>query len=335
MRVTFRCIFVCGALALVAATAAGCGGSDPGVVRVGGDAIPKTTLNHWMAIDATVDGRPPAGQAASMRRILGFLISSKWLTAEAHELGLSVSEREASKQLGLLEFVQLTHAEYYDTLPREPTLRRLLLSPRVRSPDRLWLMRQGMLATRVEQARLSQAQREVSHTEIRRFYDMHPRQFVMPDESDMEILGNYNRAVVVKARREIESGTPFLTVARRVSIDPEAPNGLQHLVRGREEPPFERVVFAAAPHVLVGPVNYGFYYLFRVLKVIPAHRKPLAQVEAAIRRKLASRRASTRLLAAFERKWIARTNCRSGYVVPKCRQYPSASSRTTPVPVVR
>ena len=270
-----------------------------------------------------------------MRRILGFLISSKWLTAEARGLGLSVSEREAGKQLELLLYVQRTHTEYYDTLPREPTLRRLLLSPKVRSPDRLWLMTQGMLATRVEQARLSQAQREVSHTEVKRFYDSHPRQFVMPDESDMEILGNYKRAVVVKARREIESGTPFLTVARRVSIDPEAPNGLQHLVRGREEPPFERVVFAAAPHVLVGPVNYGFYYLFRVLKAIPAHRKPLAQVEAAIGRKLASRRASTKLLAAFERRWVARTNCRPAYVVPKCRQYLSASSRTTPGPVGR
>jgi hypothetical protein len=91
------------------------------------------------------------------------------------------------------------------------------------------------------------------------------------------------------------------------------------------------VVFAAAPHVLVGPVRYGFYYLFRVVKAIPAHRKPLAQAEAAIRRKLAFRRASTELLAAFEAKWVARTRCRSGYVVAQCGRGVALGSHSSPL----
>jgi hypothetical protein len=65
-------------------------------------------------------------------------------------------------------------------------------------------------------------------------------------------------------------------------------------------------------------VRYGFYFLFRVVKAIPAHRKPLAQAEPEIRRKLASTRASTKLRTAFEAKWIARTSCQSSYVAPQC-----------------
>jgi len=46
--------------------------------------------------------------------------------------------------------------------------------------------------------------------------------------------------------------------------------------------------------------GFGLNASTNVLKATPAHRQPLARVEATIRRRLASRRASTRLLAAFE-----------------------------------
>jgi hypothetical protein len=326
MREAIRSIAMCVAFALVAGMVGGCGSSDRVVARVDGDPIVKTVLSHWTAIGAAVDGPHPTGRATSSRRALGFLISAKWLTIEARELGLSVSARKARRQLEVLAYDQRAHTPYYGELPQDPELRRLLLSEKVRWPDRLWLMKLGMLATDLERERLAQAKHEISHAEVAGYYEVHGQEFFVPKRSDMDILGSYNRAVVVKARREIEAGKSFLTIARRVTIDPEAPNGVQHLIQGREEPPFEKVIFGAPPHVLVGPVHYGFYYLFRVYRATPAHRKPLAQVEAEIGRKLASTRASTKLRAAFEAKWAARTSCQAGYVVPRCRQY----ARLTP-----
>lgn len=320
MRATPRLVVVCAVVALAAAVIGGCGGSGSVVARVDGRPVTKSLLSRWTAIVAAVDRPAPTVHDALSRTTLGFLISSKWLTAEASELGIASSAHNARQQLELLEYDQRMNTPYYGELPRDPEIKALLLSQKVRWRDRLWLIELGLLSNAVEARRVAQARGEITHAEVAAYYETHGDEFLVLKESDMDILGSYDRAAVVKAKREIEAGTPFLAVARRVTIDPEAPEGVQHLILGHEEPPFEKVIFGARPHVLVGPVHYGFYYLFRVYKATPTHRAPLAQVEAKIRRKLALARASTKLRAAFEAKWIARTSCASGYVVPQCRR---------------
>jgi len=323
MRVAIRGILVLAALA-VAAAACGCGSSDVVVARVRGVALSKAELDHWMSVGAAAEGRAPGLKG----RMVSLLISTKWLSGEARELGLAVPRREAGKQLEILMFDQRTGAPLSGLygLPREPEARRLLLSPKVKWPDRLWLMQLGLLGMRIEQKRVAQAEREISHAQIASFYRANGPLFHVLAQREIQILGSYKQNVVERAKREIEAGARFLTVAHRVSMVPEAPDGLQHVIRGQEEPAFDKTIFAATPRVLLGSVKEGYYYIFNVLKATPAHRQPLAEVEATIRRRLASRRASTGLLAAFEAKWIARTSCQSGYVASRCRQF----SRSAP-----
>jgi foldase protein PrsA len=314
-------IVVLGAAGLVVMAASGCGGSGDVVARVGGETLPVAELNHWVSVDAAVQGGSAGRETSLKSRALGFLISSSWLMGEAHELDLHVSEREAAKQLELLRFDQ-AEGRPYEKLPHDPELRRFLLSRTVGPSDRLWLMRLNMLAARVEEKYLSQAAREVSREEVARYYEENKRRYFLPQWRDLEILTNYDKNLVLRAKREIESGTPFLDVARRMPTpDPEAPGGLQHLVAGTEEREFEEVIFAAKPHVLVGPAKLAVYYLFKVLNGRLAHQQTLTQAEWKIRRELAPRQASTKLLAPFTAKWIAKTDCRPAYVVQRCRQY--------------
>jgi hypothetical protein len=324
MCTTIRGVLTLAAIAL-AAVVCGCGSSDAVVARLRGDALYKTQLDHWVSVGAAVGGRSPR----SSDRVLSFLIAVKWLLGEARELGLTVPQQDASKQLEILMFDQRTGAPLSGLhgLPREPEARRLLLSPKVKRADRLWLMQLGLLGTRIEQERVTQAEREISHAQIASFYRSNSRLFHVLAQREIEILGNYKQDVVARAKREIEAGAQFLTLAHRVSMVPEAPEGLQHVIRGQEEPAFDKTIFAATPHVLLGPVKEGYYYIFKVLKATPAHRRALPEVEGAIRRRLASSRASTKLLAAFEAKWIARTSCRRGYIVSRCRQFRTVAAR--------
>jgi hypothetical protein len=307
-------------LAALAVAAPGCAGSnEQTVARVGAGAITTRTLAHWASVIAGANSFRTDATPSSKMVALGFLIDARWMIEDARELGLSVSSAECSKQLDSLRYDQREHLAYR-SLPKDPQLRKLLIDPSVDTHDKLWLMRLSLLAAQIERRRLSQAQMSVNRTQIARFYRHHRASFLQRQWREIEILGNYERAVVLKAKRQVEAGRDFISVARSVSIDPEAPQGLQSLSRGQEEPPFEKVVFAARPGVLVGPVRYGFYYLFRVLRARSRRYLTLAETEAAVRRRLAEERAAVGLPATFERKWIARTSCRPGFVIPQCKQ---------------
>jgi hypothetical protein len=318
------CVMTC-SLAVLGVDGLGCGGaSEQGVARVGRSPISKRTLGHWTSVSAAVDPALAASKTSARRRALDFLIASRWLTGEASEAGVRVSSVESRKQLELLRYDQLEGLTY-EPLPKDAQLRSLLTSSRVALADRLWLMRLSILAARIERLRLSQAQREVTREQIARFYGRHRRSFVQRAWRELEIIGNFHKAVVVRAKREVEAGASFLSVARRVSVDSEAPKGLQSLARGDEEPPFEKVVFGARPGVLVGPVEYGFFYIFTVPRSRPERQLTLAESENRIRRRLAEERASGDLLSAFERKWMTRTSCQPTFVVSRCGHHARAS----------
>jgi hypothetical protein len=314
-----RLIAACSAV-LLGVGYLGCGGgSDQVVARVAGSPIYMQMLSHWTSVVTTAAPDPAGPATPSKARALDFLIAAQWLVQEAHNVGVRVTAAESEKQLELLRFDQVERLSYAP-LPKDTELRGLLMSSRVARADRLWLMRLSLLSVRIEGLRLSQARRNVTPQQIATYYREHRRSFVQREWRELEIIGNFHKAVVAKAKREVEAGANFLSVARRVSVDSEAPRGLQSLYRGQEEPPFEKVVFAAKPGVLEGPTEYGFFYIFKVLRAKPERRLTLAESEARIRRLLGGQQASGPLLPALEREWISRTRCVSGVAASRCRK---------------
>jgi hypothetical protein len=295
--------------------ASGCGGGSAAVVaKVGQDTISNASLDHWVAVDTVVEGAARVGQARG--RALGLLVSWHWLIGEAGELGVRVSDAEAKKRLELFSYERLAGTGF-ETLPREAELRGFLLDRKVSHSDKLWLTKLAILTGRVERARLERARHAIAPAQVAKYYREHMREFALPERRDLEVLGHNDLAVVKKAKREIESGASFVELAKRISVDGEAPEGLQlGLARGEEEPEYDKVVFPAKPGVLLGPIKQDFYYLFKVIRVKPARLQTLAEADGAIRRKLADEQAPT--VADLERKWVARTACRRGYVMPKC-----------------
>ena len=250
-----------------------------------------------------------------------------WTSGEAVELGASVSEKQAEAQLSVYEDDR-TLATPYEPTAKESVFERLLAAPRLTHTDALWLMRMNMLRVGIERAFTKRAERHIPHAQVARYYAAHKRRFLVPRRIHMEILGSHERAVVAKAKREIERGADFLKVAKRVSIDNEAPEGLQDFFKGQEEPPFEQVVFAARPGVLTGPEKYQLYYLFRVMKFTPSRQLTLPQAEAAIRRQIAmgEQAQSANVLRLLDKRWAATTRCTSPGTARICEQL-SAEAR--------
>jgi len=302
--------------AVVVAGLSACGGTSGVVVaRVSGYAITKATLDHWLAVGG-------AGTGGAERQVLGFLIGAQWTVGEARELGVTVSDGEAQKQLTRFKYVQLEGLSY-ERFPNEAELKRSLASKKETPADQVWLMKLNMLEARTEQKRLSNTEQQITPAEIAGYYDKNRRMFVLPERRDIEIMLSYDEAAMWKAKREVQAGKGFLSVARRVSVDPEAPNGVQlGLARGEEEPEFIAHIYAARLHVLNGPIRQaGAYYVFELTKIRPPVQQTLAQSEATIRRRLAvarQRQASSEINHALTSKWTARTNCSPGYVAAQC-----------------
>lgn len=301
-------------------TCAGCGAGGGTVARVGGEAITGSALDHWVTVENDVNGG-----GTDRRAVLRRLIALHWISAEGGELGLSVSGSAARKQLALLAYARRTGPPL-QLFADEAELQRLLNSTKLTAADRIWLVSVQMLALQVHQRLIEQAERMMPRGRLAAFYRAHPKSFIAPETRDMEIFMTNDRATAARGRREVEAGKNFEAVAKRLNVSPEAHGGLiMGLARGAGEPQFEQHVFHAPPHVLLGPVTQVLTYVYRVTRIVRAHRRPLAQVQASIRHELAVQDASGTLMQALTQRWRGRTKCRAGYVVAGCREYASAA----------
>jgi hypothetical protein len=286
------------------------------VVDAHGKPITRAALSHWSKIERAAG---PRSAAEALRAALALELMGVWTPSEAFEIGVSVSQKQAEAQLGVYEDDQTINTPY-GPIAREDAFVQLLSARGLSHTDALWLMRMNMLRVGIEDAFRRRAEEHIPHAQIARFYAVHKRDFVIPRRIHMEILGSHQEPVVAKAKTEIEHGANFLKVAKRVSIDTEAPEGLQDFYKGQEEPPFERIVFAAKAGVLTGPQKYQLYYLFRVIKFTPARQLSLSQAEPAIRRQIAQgRRAQSEdLQRSLDHRWAATTRCTSPQTARVC-----------------
>jgi foldase protein PrsA len=347
-----------------------CGGV-PGnaVVQVGGTPITKATFAHWMAVAAassavsagTTGSKPPvpeppkytaciahleatqkpAPSAAQLKaqceqqyksiqqEVLGFLISSAWVLGESSSQGVKVTDQEVKKQ-----FTQIKSAEF----PKAADFEKFLASSGQTVSDVLLRVKLNLLSTKIQQ-KIVKAGGKVTQAQITKYYNENPQRFGVPEKRDLEIILVKTEAAALKAKKEIESGQNFASVAKRVSIEPitrSAGGLLQGVVKGQEEKALDTAVFSAKVNVLLGPVKTPFgYYIFLVKKITPGSQQSLAQSEASVKQQLVATQqqaALSKFVKEFKKKWMAETDCRTGYVVADCKQYKAPKTTSTAAP---
>jgi foldase protein PrsA len=366
----FRSISALGAVLFALVGLSACGGI-PGnaVVQVGGTAITKDAFNHWMTVAAasTASGtgqkpaipeppkytaciahlaataaKPAKGQSAPSTKelkaeceteykslqteVLGFLISSQWVIGEASSLGVKLTDAQVKK-----EFLKIKNEEF----PKAAEFEKFLATSGQTVSDLLLRVKLNLLSEKI-QKQIVKNKSKVTEAEIVKYYNENKSRYGTPEKRNVEIILAKTEAAAASAKKEVESGKSFASVAKRVSIDPtsKADGGLlKEVVKGEEEKALDTAIFSTAKNVLSGPVKTPFgYYVFEVLSTTPGTQQALAQVKSTIKTELVSQgeqKALSSFVKDFKKKWLDKTECRSGYVVPDCKSYKAPKGSTS------
>jgi len=378
----FRFIPALGAVLFAVIGLSACGGiPSNAVVQVDGNPITKATFAHWMGIAAastsaatgtkpvipeppdykaciahlqattpTVKGQPAPTQAqfksqceqqykSLQQEVLGFLISTAWVLGEAESLGVKVSDKEVHKR-----FQEVKSQQF----PKAAEFEKFLASSGQTVSDLLLRVKSNLLAQKVQQ-KIAKRKANITHAQIAQYYKENPQRFGTQEKRNLKIILTKTEEAAKKAKQEIESGKSWAAVAKSTSIDPATKaNGgvLVGVVKGQEEKSLDSAIFSAKLNVVQGPIKTVFgYYIFEVTKVTPGNQLSLAQAEASIRQQLTATHQQTALtsfIKEFKKKWLAKTECRAGYVQMNCKEYkapktstgapPTAPQTTTPTP---
>ncbi|MHB8492128.1 MAG: peptidyl-prolyl cis-trans isomerase [Solirubrobacteraceae bacterium] len=266
---------------------------------------------------------------AYKQEVLSFLISSQWVLSEASEQGVSVSQAEVKKRFDALKSQQF---------PKESAFKAFLARAGETEEDLVLRVKLQLLASKIQEKVTKSAKKKPSKAEIQKYYNEHKTQFGKPESRNLQIILTKTEAAAKQAKSEIQSSKSFASVAKSVSIDPLSKNNggtLNEVTQGQEEKALSEAVFAAKIGALSGPVKTPFgYYVFNVTKINPASQQPLASAEATISTQISSQaqqKALSTFITSFKKKWTERTECRSGFVVPDCKEYkaPKAASGIT------
>jgi foldase protein PrsA len=370
---TLRSLSALGAVLFALVGISACGGI-PGdaVVQVGGTPITKTAFGHWMGVAASSSAsgtaekpavpeppnyttciahlvkttpKPAKGQKAPttaqlksecetqykslQSEVLGFLISSQWVIGEASALGVKLSDAEVKK-----EFTKIKAAQF----PKASEFEKFLASSGQSVSDLLLRVKLNMLSQKIQKKIIKQKS-TVTEAQVSKYYNENKSKYGTPEKRSVRIILTKTEAAAASAKKEVESGKSFASVASKVSIDPtsKAAGGLlKEVVPGEEEKALDTAIFAAAKNVLGGPVKTPFgYYVYEVLSTTPGSQQPLSKVKSTIKQQLVStgqQSALSKFVKEFKKKWMAKTECRSGYSVADCKGYKAPKSSGTAKP---
>ena len=347
------------------------------VVSVNGTPITSTTFNHWMTVAAGSSAasaatagktapkavvpdppnytaciahleatapKPAKGQtkptAAALKsqceqqytalkqQVLGYLISANWVIGEAAEKGVKITDAEVQKQFNQIKAQQF---------PKEADFQKFLASTGYTVSDLLLRVKLDLLSSKIQAKVSKDAGKKPSQSEVSAYYAQHKSQYGQPEKRNILIILTKTLAQAEKAKKEIESGKSFASVAKSVSIDPvskAAGGSLPGVVKGQEEKALDEAVFSAKLKVLGGPVKTPFgYYIYEVTKTIPGSQQTLAQVQSSIQQQITAQKqqkALSEFVKEFRKKWTGRTECRNGYSVMDCKSYKAPKTSTAP-----
>jgi foldase protein PrsA len=267
-------------------------------------------------------------QYATLKKgALSFLIQSEWIIGQAKEMGISATNQEVEKV-----FVKLKKQQF----PKESEFQKFLADTGQTVSDLLLRVKvQSVLSPKIEQKIAKEAKKSVSKAEAEKYYAAHKSLYGQPERRNMLLVLTKTEAQAKSAKAEIESGKSFASVAKAHSIDPvsKAKGGqLDDVEKGQQEKALSEAVFSAKPNTLTGPVKTPFgYYVFEVKKVLPGSQEAFSKVESSIKQQLGAEREQKKLatfVKEFKKRWQAKTECRSSYMVEFCNGYVAPKATT-------
>jgi foldase protein PrsA len=260
---------------------------------------------------------------------MNFLIQADWVTGEAKDQNITVTDADVQKQF------QQTKKQAF---PKEADFQKFLKQSGMSMDDILFRVRLDALSNKLRQKIVS-SKSDATDAQVKAYYNAHKSQFSTPEQRDIALVLTKDKAKAEAAKKALQSGQSFKTVAKKYSIDQQTKNNggvLKGVSKGDQDAALDKAAFAAPKGKLEGPIKSPFgYYVFEVQKITPASQQSLAKVTPTIKQQLVAQnqqKALTSFVADFRKRWTAKTECRQGYVVEGCKGAPKPKTDTTAAP---
>ena len=260
-------------------------------------------------------------------QVMDFLIKAYWYQADAHKLGIKLTDAQVQAALAKAKKTQFQSESQYQTFLKQSGQT---------AQDILFRVRVNQIFTKLTARHAT----TVTPAMIASYYSSHKSQFGTPEMRDMRIVLTKTAAQAEAARKALQSGQSWQVVARKYSTDPTTKsNGglLTGVTPGQQDAALSKAAFAAPKNKLIGPVKGQFgYYVLEVTKITPANQRSLSQSTPLIKQTLTSQlqtQAQTAIDKNAAKDWKSQTKCAAQYAMADCSGYKapkSSSASATP-----
>ncbi len=258
-----------------------------------------------------------------------FLIQSQWVQQEAADQDVKVSSKEVQT---------LFEDQKKQAFPKEKDYEKFLETSGATEQDILFRIKLDALQNKLT-AKIQKDQAKITDEDIEEYYDKNKERFGQPEKRDLNVVLTKTEAKAEEAKKALDDGDSFATVAKQYSIDQASKaNGgkLPDVPKGQQEKALDEAVFAAKKGEVVGPVKTQFgWYVFEVTGTTPASQQELKEAKETIRGLLKSEREQKSLqtfIEDFREDFKGETKCREGFVVTECSNAPEEKTDTNAVP---
>ena len=312
------------------------------IATVDGKVIDQRSFEHWLTVAAKTSGRPqdaipkPPDHAACVKakqstkpvegqpkltdseahrqceeeydglrdQVIGLLVSSRWLEAEARERGIPVTDAEVKKRFDMLR---------EQSFPKRKQYAKFLKDSGQTEADILLRIRVDMLTSKLQE-QVTKGADKVSERQVTDYYDRNREQFSQPETRNARIVLAPTAAKARRAKSALDRGASWKRVARRFSVDAttrKQGGKLTGITQGQQEKALDDAIFGAAKGTLTG--------------VTEGSQQTRAQAAGAIKQILISERRQKLyddFMKQFRDKWREKTRCREGFLTPDCANTP-------------
>ncbi|HEX4110056.1 MAG TPA: peptidyl-prolyl cis-trans isomerase [Solirubrobacteraceae bacterium] len=258
------------------------------------------------------------------QEVLTYLISAEWVLGEAKAEGMSVTPAAVTKSFNSQKAAQFPTAAAYQEF---------LVSSGQSAADIVFKVKLNLLSNDI-QTKATKAGSKVSQAQVASYYAAHQTEFGTSENRSLRLIRTDTLPQAQKVLALLKSGQPFSNVAKKYSVDASKSRGgaVTGVVAGEEVQPLSTDIFSAKLGSLQGPIKtlYG-YYIFKVQKIVPATKQALSKVSTEIKQQLVATNQQTLLnkfIAAYRKRWTAKTTCAKGYVVSICKNYKAPKTKT-------
>ena len=267
---------------------------------------------------------------------MGFLITGYWYQGTAHKLGINLTHAQ------LVQAINKAKTE--SGIKTDAAYKAFLTSSGYTPADIAFRIRISTIFAKL----LKRHPTTVTNAEIASYYNAHKSSYGSAEKRNLRIVLAKTQANANAAKKALQSGQSWDTVAKKYSIDPTTKDTgglLKGITAKQEDAALSKAAFSAPVNQLEGPVKGQFgYYVFEVLQTTPATQQTLAQATKAIKATLTTQK-QTAAQAAVNKlassQWKSSTVCSKLFATTDCANYvkpkPTASATaptTTPTPTV-